>query len=184
MVELKNIFVSFDEKTVLHNFLYTFPENGVVLITGPSGCGKTTLLRVLTGLIKPDSGVVNICGKSISVVFQEDQLVPTLTALQNVEIVSNKSSAIKWLDQLKLSDAKDKYPTELSGGMKRRVALARALSFGGDILLLDEAFSGIDDELAEEIIRNVCEEYNDKLIIAVTHRPELFSSVKHTICPL
>lgn len=184
MVKLENVFVLFDEKVVLNNFSFTFPDKGVVLITGPSGKGKTTLVRVLLGIIKPDIGEVDIDNKKISVVFQEDRLIPTLTALQNVELVSDKLSATKRLEQMRLCDSGDKYPSELSGGMKRRVAIARALSFGGDILILDEAFSGIEDSLAEDIIKEISEEYCEKLIIAVTHRPELFSQANPIICSI
>ena len=81
----------------------------------------------------------------------------------------------------KAKDEANKKAKEFSGGMKRRVALARALAYGGDVLLLDEAFAGIDDPLAEEIIWEICEEYKDKLIIAVTHRPDLFTKVESTI---
>ncbi len=184
MIKLENISVSFDDKTVLNNFSFVFPTKGVVLITGASGSGKTTLAKIILGSLKADSGSVDTNGAKISAVFQEDRLVPALTALQNVELVSTKSEALNRLKQVKLADSKLKYPHELSGGMKRRVALARALAYGGDVLLLDEAFTGIDDPLAREIISELCQEYKDKLIIAVSHRPELFSAVNYSICKI
>ena len=184
MINLKNISVRFDERQVLDNFSFTFPKKGVVLITGASGSGKTTLARVILGLITPNSGQVDTSGAEISVVFQEDRLVPSLTALQNVELVSNRVSAQERLSQMGLTDADKLYPSELSGGMKRRVSVARALAFGGDVLLLDEAFAGVDDTLAKRIIEEICKEYKNKLIIAVTHRPDLFSKVPYTICAL
>lgn len=184
MIKLENVTVSFDEKKVLDNFSYLFPEKGVVLIKGASGSGKTTLGKIILGTLEADNGIVETDGAKFSVVFQEDRLVPTLTALQNVELVSSKSEANERLKEVQLDDSKDKYPFELSGGMKRRVAIARALAFGGDVLLLDEAFSGIDDLLAGELISKICHEYKDKLIIAISHRPELFSSVNYTICEI
>ena len=182
MIKLENVSVSFDDKKVLDNFSFDFPKKGVVLVTGASGKGKTTLSKIILGTLKADSGSVDTNNAKISVVFQEDRLVPTLTAIQNVELVSSKEEAEKRLKQMKLTDSKTKYPSELSGGMKRRIAIARALAYGGDVLLLDEAFAGIDDPLAREIIDGIYEEYKDKLIIAVTHRIELFSKVNYTTC--
>lgn len=184
MIEIKNISVSFEERLVLENFSYDFPKKGLVLITGPSGSGKTTLLNVILGLIKPDNGEINTFGLRLSAVFQEDRLVPSLTALENVELVSEREEALKRLAQMKLDDSLELYPLELSGGMKRRVALARALSFPFDVLVLDEAFAGIDDPLAEGIIEEITREFSDKLIIAVTHRPELFKGVEYSLCEL
>lgn len=184
MIKLEKVSLSFDEKKVFDNFSYTFPDKGVVLITGASGCGKTSLAKIILGVIKADCGLVDVNDVKISAVFQEDRLVPSLTALQNVELVSNKTEALKRIEQVKLSDSKSKFPQELSGGMKRRVAIARALSFCGDVLLLDEAFTGIEDSLAREIISDICEEYKEKLLIAITHRSELFSSVGYKICEI
>lgn len=184
MIKLKNISVSFEGRRVLDKLSFDFPEKGLVLITGASGSGKTTLLNVILGLLKPDSGEVDLNGAKLSVVFQEDRLVPTLTAIENVALVSNKGEAEKRLTQMKLSSATDLYPSELSGGMKRRVAIARALAFPSNVLVLDEAFSGIDDPLAKKIIEQITSEYSGKLIIAVTHRPELFEGVEHSVLSL
>ena len=182
MIKLENVSLSFDEKTILNNFSFTFPDKGLVLIKGVSGSGKSSLAKIILGIIKADSGSVEISTDKFSVVFQEDRLVPSLTAIQNVELVSNKLDATKRLEQLKLGDSLSKYPCELSGGMKRRVAIARALAFGGEVLVLDEAFTGIEDDLAREIIGNICDEYKNRLVIAITHRSEIFSSVDHTVC--
>ncbi len=184
MIRLQNISLSFNDKKVLNDLSYNFPQKGVVLITGASGSGKTSLSKIILGTLKADRGTVDTNDVKISVVFQEDRLVPSLTALQNVELVSNKNDALKRLEQVKLADSKSKYPSELSGGMKRRVAIARALAYGGDVLLLDEAFTGIDDSLSREIISQIIEEYKEKLIIAITHRPELFSTVNYNVCEI
>lgn len=184
MIKLENISLSFNEKKVLDNFSFAFPSKGVVLITGASGSGKTSLAKIILGTLKADNGIVDVNNVKISAVFQEDRLVPSLTAFQNVELVSNKTEALKRLEQVKLGDSISKYPFELSGGMKRRVAIARALAFGGDVLLLDEAFTGIDDVMAREIIKIICDEYKDKLIIAITHRAEIFSLVDYEVCKI
>ena len=180
MIEFKNVSLSFDKREVLKDLSFTFPDKGIVLITGRSGGGKTTLTRLITGLASADSGEVVTNGAKIAVVFQEDRLVPTLSALENVALVSDKTTAEKRLSQMELSDSFNLFPDELSGGMKRRVAIARALAFGGDVLLLDEAFNGINEDLAKRILSKIAEEYRDKLIIAVTHQPELFSDYSYT----
>ncbi len=179
MINFENVTVSFEDKVVLKNFSAEIKEKGIILITGPSGCGKTTLTRLIMGLAYPDDGKVVREGVKISAVFQEDRLIPSLTALQNVELVSSRGEAKKRLFEVGLCEAEGLYPNELSGGMKRRVAIARALSFDADALILDEAFTGIDEPLALEIIKNITEEYKDRLIIAVTHRPELFENFPH-----
>ena len=181
MILFKNVTVSFDDNKVLNNFSAELPDRGLVLITGKSGGGKTTLLRLLLGLSKPDSGEVLTEGiNRFSVVFQEDRLVPTLTALENVALVSSKEEAEKRLAEVGLSDSTALLPEELSGGMKRRVALARALAFSGDVLILDEAFTGLEEALCKELIGKIFTEYKDRLIIAVTHRPELFADYYYT----
>ncbi len=184
MIKLENVSVAFDGRDVLKDFSLTLPDTGIVLITGASGCGKTTLTRLLLGLLSPDYGSVLTEGAKIAAVFQEDRLIPSLTALENVALVSDKTEAEKRLCEMGLSNSLGLYPDELSGGMKRRVAIARALAFGGDVLLLDEAFNGINTDLASDIIKKITEEYKDRLIIAVTHQPELFSDYEHTVVKL
>ena len=180
MIEFKNVSLSFDTREVLNDLSLSFPDKGIVLLTGPSGSGKTTVTRLITGLSSADSGEVLTNGKKIAVVFQEDRLVPTLSALENVALVSDTAEAEKRLTDMELSDSFSLLPDELSGGMKRRVAIARALAYGGNVLLLDEAFNGINEDLAKRIIKKIVDEYRDKLIIAVTHQPELFSDYKYT----
>ena len=151
MIKLEQVSAGYPEKEVLHDLNFSLPERGAVAVMAPSGYGKTTLLRVLAGLIKPSAGeVTGLQGKKISFLFQEDRLLPWLTAEKNVEIVSNAEEARAWLEKMEIGDPW-RYPHEMSGGMQRRVALARAMAFGGDVLLLDEPFKGLDEALRERI---------------------------------
>ncbi len=173
-IVIDRVTVAYKKKKVLDNFSTKFDTSGLYLITGASGSGKTTLMRLILGLVSQNSGSVQTNDHIISAVFQEDRLIPSLTALENVALVSDTERAKERLSQVGLADSQNLLPSELSGGMRRRVAIARALAFGGDVLLLDEAFNGIDEPLAKKIIADIVAEYNDRLIIAVTHQPELF----------
>jgi NitT/TauT family transport system ATP-binding protein len=157
MIELKNIVCSYDGKTVLNDLSLSLPEHGAVAVTGPSGKGKTTFLKLLAGLVLPASGSIEgLVNKRVSMVFQEDRLLPWRTALENAALFcGDEVYAHETLVALELSDALKKRPDELSGGMRRRVAIARALCFGGDILLLDEPFKGLDDALKLRVARHV-----------------------------
>jgi len=174
-VSLIDVSYSYDgQKKVLDGFSFEFPEKGAVCLMGPSGCGKTTLLRILAGLERPQRGTVEgISGKKPSYVFQENRLLPWLTAVENVAVAAageNKhSEAESLLKRMGLAGSEHKYPKELSGGMKKRVSIARALAAKGDFLILDEPFSGIDEDAWKRISGLILEEYSDKLIILVTH---------------
>lgn len=160
MILIKNVVCAYEGKTVLNGLNLTLPDTGAIAVTGASGSGKTTFLRLLAGLVKPASGSVEgLSGKRVSMVFQEDRLLPWRNALENVTLVcGDEELARETLSRLELSDALNKRPDELSGGMRRRVALARALCYGGDILILDEPFKGLDDALkirVAEAVRDV-----------------------------
>lgn len=173
MIKLDNVTCSYGEKTPVKDLTLTLPDTGVVGIFGPSGRGKTTLLRLLSGRIAPTKGEVSgLAEKRVSVVFQEDRLLPWRTALENVVIVKDGSDAQAkaLLADMELAAETDKLPCELSGGMQRRVALARALNFGGDILLLDEPFKGLDEALRRRIIDRVKGSF--PLILIATHDRE------------
>lgn len=157
-LKISGISKSFEDKTVIDNLTLKLPQTGNVAIMGKSGCGKTTLLKIIAGIVKPDSGTVNAGGGSkISFVFQEDRLLDVLTARENIEVVLKKDSADTaavaegWLSAIGLSGEGGKYPRELSGGMNRRIAVARALAFGGEVLILDEPFNGLDIASKEKI---------------------------------
>lgn len=171
MIELQDITVRFGSHAVLDRFSARIPLTGVTAVTGPSGSGKTTLLRVLLGLQKPDSGrITGLDGVRIAPVFQEDRLLPWRTALENVSLVGDRNGGEPYLRRLGLSDALDQKPAALSGGMRRRVAIARALHYRGDLLLLDEPFTGLDEK-ARRMAAGVLLDAKIPILV-VTHDPE------------
>lgn len=142
---LDKICFFYGDKEIFRDFSLEIQEGEITVILGDSGVGKTTLLQLLAGLNKPVSGVVPEvqCGY----VFQEPRLLPTLTVLQNVQIVlpkERKQEAEQWLQAVELTDAMSLYPHQLSGGMAQRAAMARAFAYGGECLLMDEPFRGLD----------------------------------------
>ena len=150
-MKLENLSVSYGEKTIIHSLTAELPPP-VTCIMGESGCGKTTLLTVIAGLMRPSSGKIIGGPSRPSVMFQEDRLFPWYTALQNITIVcEDENRARKLLEAVELSEAADLPINQLSGGMRRRVALARALSYDGDMLILDEPFQGMDKALTERM---------------------------------
>jgi NitT/TauT family transport system ATP-binding protein len=143
-------------------------------VMGPSGCGKTTLLRVIAGLESPDTGNVARETESISYLFQDTALLPWLTAAENVNLVLSDSretlrTAVEWLSRVELADEANTYPASLSGGMRQRVALARALSTDAELLLLDEPFRGMDEDLHVKMRELIRSYRQGKTTILVTH---------------
>lgn len=172
-IELKNISKSYGKKEVLKDFSLALPEKGTVCFFGKSGCGKTTLASVIAGIIEADGGKIEgMSGKKVSVVFQEDRLLPWLSCRDNINLAAGRKNAFEELEYYDAGDIAKRHPDELSGGMKRRAALARATANGGDICILDEPFKGLDGELAEKAMRRIREVFAEGLIILITHQPE------------
>lgn len=169
-MEIQNVTVKFEEKLVLDGFSLKIPESGVLCLFGPSGCGKTTLLRVIAGLQVPDGGNLS-CHPTVAAVFQEDRLLPWFSIQKNITAVAgvSRETADLWLRRVGLEEEQKQLPRNLSGGMQRRVAVARALAAQSDILLLDEPFNGVDEETKKLLYPLILEAAENKPVILVTH---------------
>ena len=156
MTEVSHIFLSFGEKTIFQDFSLKLPDRGVTVLRGPSGCGKTTLLRILAGLTVPDRGtILGLDPSRTAFLFQENRLLPWRTALQHITDVLPRarwSEAADLLHMVELDGEENSCPQALSGGMCRRLALARCLALDADLYLLDEPFAGVDPARAERIL--------------------------------
>ena len=165
---------TFDDNEVLKNVNITLKDNSIYCLMGSSGIGKTTLLRILIGLERADSGSVSgIDTKSISCMFQEDRLIPYLSAIDNVRIVlhgkNNRDEIRNNLLSILPDDSLDIPVSSLSGGMKRRVALARALSYPGKLIILDEPFTGLDKDTKLNVIDYILKMRNNRTLLIGTH---------------
>ena len=177
-LKVRIISKAFGEKKIFDNFSYDFAATGLYLISGESGVGKTTLLRIICGIDKNYIGCVLGGGlKNVSVSFQEYRLFPNLSAVQNIYEAAfknpteeDKSKAKKLLLELGFSEKETElFPSELSGGMKQRVSLARAFLRDSPILVLDEPTKELDRELCELVLSKIREEAQKRLVIMVTH---------------
>lgn len=182
MLELSHVQVLFGQKPVLQNLSLTLKAGQRLGVLGPSGEGKSTLLRLVAGLIKPDSGQLWNQFRHPVLVFQQPRLLPWRSVLDNVQIplraqglstVQAYERAMYWLGQVELAGVAQSWPGELSGGMAQRVALARAFALQPDLLLLDEPFSALDpalrNSLAQVCLR--CLEETGAALLYVSHQP-------------
>ena len=177
MLELRDISVSYGEKTVLQHCDLNLMSGERIALMGPSGCGKTTLLRIALGLQTPDRGTVKRDFSRVSAVFQEPRLLPWRTALENVMLpiagrTDSRDAAVSHLEKLELADAVGLYPDELSGGMQQRVSLARAMVFAPDLLVLDEAFKGLDVGLRGRVLTLLAGSLQNTSVLLATHSEE------------
>ena len=190
IVEVRGVSKYYGSVEALRSIDLDFPRGKLTSLLGPSGCGKTTLLKIIAGLITADAGTIAIDGKSVSTpgperafVFQDFALMPWATVLRNVAFglelrgmdkTKRENIARHYIDEVGLAGFGDKYPHELSGGMRQRVGLARALSVDADVLLLDEPFSAVDEQnrrkFQEDLIR--LRTNQNKTFIFVTHSIE------------
>ena len=193
MIQLKHIYKSFEERTVLNDINYTFENGKTNLIIGQSGSGKTVLMRCIVGLLTPEKGQVlyddrnlldmgkrekKFLRKEMGMIFQSAALFDSLSVLENVmfplDMFSNDTyrdrvrRAQFCLDRVNLIDAQNKFPGEISGGMQKRVAIARAIALCPQYLFCDEPNSGLDPKTSlviDELIHSITEEYNMTTII-------------------
>lgn len=172
MLEFKNVDFSFGDKAILKNFSFSAEEGTATAVLGPSGFGKTTLLNLASGLLSPKNGKIVPFSEKPTVVFQEDRLLPWFTALENLTALNiEKSRATEYLEKVGLSDSADKYPEELSGGMCRRLSIARALAFGGNVFFFDEPLRGLDIKTFSEVLSLIKSETEGKTLFVITHSP-------------
>jgi NitT/TauT family transport system ATP-binding protein len=172
-VRVENLWKAYSGETVLREVSFVL-RPGVTCIMAPSGTGKTTLLRILLGLEQADQGSVSRC--RWSAVFQEDRLLEHLDAMENLRFVLgsalDETAAGALLERLNLADVGEKRVRDFSGGMKRRLALARALLAQSDALALDEPFTGLDEENRTVCLACIRETAAHKPVLLVTHDPE------------
>ena len=155
---VENLTVRFGEKTVLDRFSLSLPLSGVTALSAPSGSGKTTLLRVLGGLQAGGGVVEGVAPGRTAFLFQEDRLLPWRTVGEHISDVlprERRTEVSRWLELAELEGEADSWPAALSGGMGRRLALARVLTLGGELYLLDEPFAGVDAPRAERILKRI-----------------------------
>ena len=192
-LKVNSVSKKFGERTALDNVSFDVFPGEFLSILGPSGCGKTTLLRILIGLLKPDTGSVILDGeditsappdkRSMGIVFQNYALFENMSVLKNVEYAlrlnaalrkNSREIAMRMISQVGLEDHVKKYPSELSGGQQQRVAIARTLALSPSIILFDEPMSALDVAtrltLREEIKR--IQQESETTIIYITHDQE------------
>lgn len=190
MIQLYEVTKSFGENKVLDNFSAKFEDGAKYFISGHSGSGKTTLLNIIAGVCRFDSGSISVAeGTRFSYIFQDDRLIPFLSVGDNVRIVDDgisKNSVLRLLSSVGLErDVYDLFPEELSGGMKKRAAIVRAVAFNGDVFLLDEPFGGLDSVSRQSAVNLLKNASSDKTVLLATHNSkeaeELFGENFKTI---
>ena len=184
MIEIRDLAFSYGKKAVFSGLTLDIPA-GVVCLSGGSGRGKTTLLRLLAGLEKPDAGSITGVPPHPALLFQDDRLLPWLTAEENVAAVlpeNEKARAGELLAAMELSELAESYPGQMSGGQCRRVSLARALAFESGLMLLDEPFTGLDAALSGRMARLLRERGGN--ILVVTHSQADIEALGGTVIEL
>lgn len=175
-MKIQHLCKSFDGKMVLDHVSLTLESGGTACLMAPSGRGKTTLLRCIAGLETPDSGQITDLPERIAYVFQEDRLCDGFSAVDNIRLVTGKAlgegEIRRHLEELGLAGSLDQPVRELSGGMRRRVVISRAVCFGADLLLLDEPFKGLDDEARQQTADYILRHQGAAAILCVTHDRE------------
>jgi ABC-type nitrate/sulfonate/bicarbonate transport system ATPase subunit/ABC-type nitrate/sulfonate/bicarbonate transport system permease component len=181
IISIENLKLKFNDKTIFNNFSFTFAKNRLYLLKSASGKGKTTLLKLLAGIQKPDSGTINRDNKAIvSFAFQDYRLLPWLNLYENIAFVQphypeiNKQEhekIMQIISMMELSDNLNQLPAELSGGQQQRAVLARALSVNCHLLLLDEPLNGLEKELKQKVVKTteILTEENQPIIVWATH---------------
>lgn len=181
MIKINNIYKKYFNKTIFENFSISFAEDKITCILGPSGIGKTTLFKLISSIEKVDLGsITGLEGRDISYIFQEPRLFPWLNVYDNMDVIlrnhytdnyQRDSIITNYLNLVDLYKSKDLFPSELSGGMKQRLSIARAFAFPSNILLMDEPFNGLDINLKYTVIELFKTLWlkTNKTVIFITH---------------
>lgn len=190
---IKNLFFSYDGKPLLKDISLSLKKGEFLSIVGSSGCGKSTIIKLVAGIEKADSGTIK--SESTGYMPQKDLLLPWRTVLDNIllpveiskqNLKVEKEKALEYLKKLKLDEYQNSFPNELSGGMRQRVSFLRTLFTQGEILLLDEPFSALDMITKEQLQKWLLEILNDfkKSIIFITHdiNEAIFLSDRILVC--
>jgi NitT/TauT family transport system ATP-binding protein len=187
-IRITNLTKRFGDHVLFENLSLELPAGQVVALTGRSGCGKTTLLRMIADLDKDYTGTITGVPDRISFMFQEDRLLPWYDAQRNLEYVLKDimdkeamAAAVEgMIEAVGLKGHEHKKPDDLSGGMQRRVAMARAFLYPADLLVMDEPFKGFDVALTEELIALFERLYveSGKTVLLVLHQPDIISRLQ------
>ena len=188
-VTVQNISKNYGDVEALKDMSLNFPKGELTSLLGPSGCGKTTLLKIIAGLLEPSSGSVAVNGRQVTgpgadraFVFQDFALMPWASVLQNVSFGlemrgmnknERESIAQNYIEEVGLQGFENSFPHELSGGMRQRVGLARALAVDADVLLMDEPFSAVDEQTRRK--------FQEDLLQLVANKNKTFIFVTHSI---
>ncbi|MEF3049198.1 ABC transporter ATP-binding protein [Pseudotabrizicola sp. L79] len=188
-VSVRNVSKTYGDVQALKDLTLDFPRGELTSLLGPSGCGKTTLLKIIAGLLPATSGEILVNGEKVtksgpdrSFVFQDFALLPWATVIRNVSfglelrgVAKSEREAIaeKYIREVGLAGFEQKYPHQLSGGMRQRVGLARALSVNAEVLLLDEPFSAVDEQTRRK--------FQEDLLQLVQNEKKTFIFVTHSI---
>ncbi|MFP4060183.1 MAG: ABC transporter ATP-binding protein [Bacteroidota bacterium] len=189
---MKHIRKRYGDLEVFRDFSVSFPRGKISCLLGPSGCGKTTIMNLINGFDKPDSGTIDgIEHKKISNIFQEPRLLPWKKVKENIflvleNIITRKEAEIiveRYLSMVELTAFQNFFPHQLSGGMKQRVAIARAFSWPSDIILMDEPFRGLDLKLKKAVMDAFLKtwESDRRTVVFVTHDVEEAVKLSHEI---
>lgn len=182
--KLTDVCFSYGDKSVIDHLTVEFPDTGITALSGPSGCGKTTLLRLIAGLERPQSGAIDApAPNEIAILFQENRLFRGFTAAEQItSVLPDKISPLPWLHAVGLEGEENAYPAEFSGGMQRRLSLARCLAYGRDkkLFLLDEPFTGVDHKRVMELVALL--RRMEIPVIFTTHDSEAIALADVTIC--
>ena len=209
MIEFADVWLSFDERPVLRGVSFMAQSRKITALIGPSGSGKSTVLKLLIGFLYPDQGRITIDGEDVTLagerqwrqvrrkmgmVFQNSALFDSMTVCQNVGFYPHYVERVPWrkvreqvmdvLDELGLEDAADKMPGELSGGMQRRVALARSLIYRPKILLYDEPTTGLDPHMTAivtDLIAEMNEKYGVTSVVVSHDLPSIHEIADHVV---